>query len=301
MPYTIGISAISDTSCRRKRYLYILARKNKIFLSSDSIIQAEIGKIIHLIVQYLLKNAISYIEYYYFRNNLTIEKSIEKTLRKLVEYPYFLMVQKQKKEYITKTDFSILKNEIIKQIPTIAKEAPSLLVIDDNNRKIHSKIIDDEFTVSYQIFNNILMTGKIDLVGYDQKKKNLFFIEIKTGKIHNYITDARRQLKLYKEIYLKSKLDIPIKNIELYLWSTKPGDKEKKYGVISTWRITQLSEIKKTKEAIRAANKIEEESELPNKKNSHFARICDYCEYCAEEKRILMNVKTIQKDILQFF
>ena len=155
--------------------------------------------------------------------------------------------------------------------------------MDDRKQKIKSKIIDDEFQVSIEICPNIICVGKIDLVGFDDRKRCLEIYEIKTGSPKNKIADHRRQLKLYKEFFEKTR-NVSLK---IWLWNTKPGPEEKYFGTITQVKTTKTSELKKIKEFVKYALNIKNREQLPPEKNRNFTSMCDYCLYCDNLDRIL--------------
>lgn len=299
MVYTLGISSISDISCKRKRALYILSRKKKMFFSDVYNIYGYIGNILHFTIQQVLKNKISQIEYFFFRENLDIEESIDRVLRKALNYSYFIVNHKVKCGFLTNSDLNEIKSRISNQIESISSELPKLLIIDSINKKIKTKVIDDEFTVIYEIVDGVLLTGKIDLLCYDEVENHLEFYEIKTGKLSSR-TDANRQLKLYREIYLASKIRRNDHKIRLQLWSTNPGEKEYQ-GKIKNLRFDKRSELDKVKKAIVEYQKIQTRENLPPKIyiNENTQKICDNCIFCMNEKEILLEIKKM--DLMDYF
>ncbi|MHA1380902.1 MAG: PD-(D/E)XK nuclease family protein [Candidatus Helarchaeota archaeon] len=290
MPYTIGISQISDTSCKRKRLLYIISRKNKHFPKGSFNSKAQAGIVIHFLIQQLLKNRISHLEYLHFRKKKKITECIKLVLLDLLEYVLFLYRIKFNKGIFTKSELNEIKTVIYDEIPTISDTLSSFLIINKDKKKIATKLIDDEFTVAYNLLEDVLLTGKIDIVCFNKQNKELEFIEIKTGSLSR-IADPRRQLKLYREIFLESRFKKIISKIVLFLWSTKPGDTAKKYAMISPVKTTRTSELKKIKNELKLAESISKQYELPPILNRTFTKLCNYCEYydCCDDLTLIID------------
>lgn len=299
MPFRLGISSLSDISCKRKRSCYVLSRKKGIdideFDNSERFNTfGQLGKIIHLIIQLTLKTYSNYIEYLYYRKKFPLEQAIEKAAEKIFNYFSFLLEKRLELEDISETNYIDILNEFRNQNKCFSSKLNKFLILNDKNQKIETKIIDNEFDVSYEILPGILITGKIDLVSFDKQEIKLEIVEIKTGKTTR-IADHRRQLKLYKEIFEKNQ-DV---NLNIWLWNTKLGAKENHYNTISPVKTTKRSELDKIKEFIRATLKIKNQNDLDPELNKHFAgEKCEYCLYCKNLNKILPP--TYQASIISF-
>lgn len=300
MPFRLGISSLSDISCKRKRSCYVLSRKKGIDINEFDNREmfntfAQLGKTIHLIIQLTLKNYSNYIEYLYFRKKFPLKQAIEKTAEKLFKYFSFLLEKRLELDDISETNYIEILNEFRNQNKCFSSKLDKFLILNDKKQKIETKIIDNEFGVSYEILPGILLTGKIDLVSFDKQEIKLEIIEIKTGKTTR-IADHRRQLKLYKEIFEKNQ-DV---NINIWLWNTKIGAKENHYCSISPVKTTRRSELDKIKEFIRTTLTIKNQNDLDPELNRYFAgEKCAYCLYCKNLNKILPPI--YQASLNSFF
>ncbi len=277
MPYTLGVSSISERKCKRKRAIYIITRKNRVFFESSQNSYTILGTIIHNLIQSVLEEKIDYLEYFHFRQRSDLKKSITMVLEDTFQFFNFLLNQKKKYQLILKSDYNEVESQVKEQINIISEEMSKFLNIDETKKSITSKLLDDEFNVTYQILPQILLTGKIDLVGLNKTKKNVELTEIKTGNIPQ-VAGPRAQLKIYSEIFKKSKTTSIVRETKLFLWSTKKGNKDYS-GKISDVSETQASELEKVKKEIIEFQDIKKGSFLPKSLNRAFTETCNYCEF----------------------
>lgn len=281
MHLTLGISSISESTCDRKLFVYIISRLKKKFLQEDITpnIYMRVGKIIHTMLQITLKRLFPYIEYYYYRLNKSLEESIILTLKSTLEYWKFLLKKQIQLAILDISDYVEVIDNVNIQIPILCEQARTLIKIHGNILK--NTVIDDEFNVSFEIIPGVLLTGKIDLVCFNEKEKSFTFIELKTGKPNP--TQHNRQLRLYKEIFDTKQT----KDINLELWNTKPGSTKKGFQKIKKLRKYKDLELKKLKLKIKNAIECKSEFDLPPP--IYFPgseKICMYCEYCDHIKVI---------------
>lgn len=280
MHFTLGISSISEVTCDRKLYIYIISRLMKRFLQEEAPnIYMRIGKIIHTILQITFKRLFPYIEYYYYRLNKSLEESISLAFNFVLDYWIFLLKKQIKTDILEKSEYVDVMDNINLQLPILVEQAKSLIYITNNNLK--NSVIDDEFNVSYEILSGILLTGKIDLVCFNQKDNKFLFIELKTGKPSP--TKHNRQLRLYKEIFDKKQE----KNINLELWNTKPGSLQRGFQKIKQLRKYKDSELSKLEFKIDKATNCKNIEDLPSTIDFPGSeKICMFCEYCDHLKVI---------------
>ena len=301
MHFNLGISALSNTSCKRKRCCYIISRKKGFFFDDESQkdrfgVFGELGKIVHFIIQHLSKYFTDYLEYYYYRKRLPLAEAVGESADIIFDYFAFLLKTRVILGDITNSNYVDIYNYYNDQRDCFKKKFEILIQMDDLKQKIHSKIIDDEFEVSIEICPNIICVGKIDLVGFDDRKRCLEIYEIKTGSPKNKIADHRRQLKLYKEFFEKTR-NVSLK---IWLWNTKPGPEDDYFGTITQVKTTKTSELKKIKEFVKYALNIKNREQLPPEKNRNFTSMCDYCFYCDNldvilPKKIQSTLFSLQK------
>lgn len=301
MPFRLGISSLSDIKCKRKRSCYVLSRRKGIDINELDNKErfstfAELGKIVHLIIQLILKNYTQDIEYLYFRKKNSLKQAIEKTAEKIFKYFIFILEKRlDLGDIISETNYIDILNEFKNQNKCFSSQLSKFLILNDKEKKIETIVIDDEFDVSYEILPGILLAGKIDLVSFNRQELKLEFIEIKTGKTSR-IADHRRQLKLYKEIFEKNQ------NVEvrIWLWNTKLGAKENHYCTLSPVKTTKISELNKIKKYLRTTININNQNDLDPELNKLYAgEICKYCIYCKKLNTILPPI--IQGSLNSFF
>ncbi len=280
MHFTLGISSISENTCERKLYIYIISRLMKRFLQEEAPnIYMRIGKIIHTLLPITFKKLFPYIEYYYYRLKKSLEESIGLAFKFVLDYWIFLLKTQINFNILEKSEYAEVMDNINVQLPILIEHAKSL--IDVNNDNLINSVIDDEFNVSYEILPGVLLTGKIDLVCFSQEINEFLFIELKTGRPSP--TKHNRQLRLYKELFDEKQE----KDINLELWNTKPGSPQSGFQKIKKLRKYKDSELNKLKIKIRKAIKCKNVEDLPP--TIYFPgseRICFFCDYCDHSKVI---------------
>lgn len=146
------------------------------------------------------------------------------------------------------------------------------------NNSLHTDVVDDEFDVSYEISNGIILTGKVDLVCYNYSKKEVKFIELKTGK--PYSTEHNRQLRLYGEIFNKNYSNSGL-ILNLELWNSKSGDPKDGFSKIKPLQKYEKKEIDVLNTKLQKYLKCDSENQLPSKLNFIGSeKICNNCSFC---------------------
>ncbi len=297
MHFTLGISNISEATCDRKLIIYIISRLKKEFIPEEENpnVYMRIGKILHTILQITFKRIFSHIEFYYYRLNKSLEESIRLAFGFVLDYWKYLLKIYLKSNILEKSEYAELIDNINMQLPILVEHAKSLIYV--RNNFLENSVIDDEFNVTYQIIPGVLLTGKIDLVCFNQKDYNFYFIELKTGKPSP--TKHNRQLRLYKEIFNEKQA----KDINLELWNTKPGSPQRGFQKIKRLRKYKDSELSKIKSKIIEAINCKNIEDLPSIIDFPSSeKICMFCEYCNHLKVIFKaDSKKKNRSIFDFY
>ena len=294
----LAVTRIINFNCPKKNIMELLIQ----YLSIPQIPETKkvflLGNIVHKIFQLVLKYRISQIEYLYF-SKYKEKKNIESIIYEVFEDVfsafqeiYEFKFSNKDTEYSRKTLESVF-NSIFSILKELSKLSSKLLEIQEN--KIISYVIDDELEVRYEYPKyNVIISGKIDLITYNQKLNKVSLIELKTGMEYD---DHLSQILIYGEI-LKSKYDDL--EIQLEIWYPKL----KKIEIISKNNLSgevfkQLSNsIEKTELILKKKEFLEELRRIKSsiKCESLFCKLCD--EY---EKTIQKKLKNVDIQPLDSF
>lgn len=288
--FSLAISLISNDSCERKLFLYIKSCERKIFPSNEENKYMITGKVLHSMFQLAIKEYFAIIEYYHFREKKSISESLEKVFSLIFNSWRKKLLKKVRLDLLSKGDFTEIIDQIQNQIPFLAELCATLIIKENNLLKIAA--IDDEFNVSYEIIPGVLLTGKVDLVAYDYRRKSIKFIELKTGKPRS--NPDRRQLQLYGEIFKKN---YPSMNkIELELWNSKSGEKSKGFSKITKLRKYKGSKLDNFQNLLLRALRCTKAYQLPSEINFPGSdKICKYCTYCESVHELFPESKKKEK------
>ncbi len=262
----LGVTSVTEFNCERRTILQILFAEQDIKPPFTPNKYLYAGNFLHLILQRTFLKNFSNIEFFYYRKRKSIYESILLTME--------LELENLKKIWMSnfgpwknyRYDFSSSFDIITAQIQNLAKLAQSLIILNDEN-KIISLVINDEFTLIHRINGNFQIKGKVDLVAFSQNG-GLRIIEYKTGKPKQ---EDEYQLKLYGDILEKS---FPNQKISLEIWYSKPQYNEIKI-ISHQSNIDLLDKISSSYSKARTISNIDE---LPTQ---NFTSVtCQYCKLC---------------------
>ena len=258
----VGVSEISNFSCKMKNLLLFYAKKEdkeiEEFNDFENIMIA--GKLIHSLIQEVFKESFDEILFFIYRRRMKPKTAIFETLKiKLNQLAIFLQeIEILSQVYQIDTLLGSLTaddilNLIEPQLDLLSSLSTDLIKVNENG-DYYNSLIDNEITIREKFNKNIYLTGKIDLFTIDDTNC-INIIELKTGKSDSNVHS--NQIKIYGDLLAKN-LNIFHPKIKLQLWYSNPQSNRLKKGLSPikkpNWKKDEI--LKKLEKNINDATKL---------------------------------------------